>query len=199
MKYLKWQVKLVLIVAFSSHVRILGECSTNPGPRLFFVCLFQVEISVHILIPFFMPGSVRSGSASWDDCGQMFPDKLQESLFPNWFPHYAWTTAVSPHRLCWVKGVCVFGLICHLHFWQNDQGLLCATAVTRGWNRPQIRNSTQCWLWRRKFSKRSCWDSNSQPFNHETAALTNKLSQLQHDRKVLGKELLQDERSLIKV
>ena len=26
---------------------------------------------------------------------------------------------------------------CHLHFWQNDQGLLCATAVTRGWNRYQ--------------------------------------------------------------
>ena len=23
---------------------------------------------------------------------------------------------------------------CHLHFWQNDQGLLRATAVTRGWN-----------------------------------------------------------------
>ena len=23
---------------------------------------------------------------------------------------------------------------CHLHFWQNDRDLLCATAVTRGWN-----------------------------------------------------------------
>ena len=23
---------------------------------------------------------------------------------------------------------------CHLHFWQNDRGLLRATAVTRGWN-----------------------------------------------------------------
>ena len=22
----------------------------------------------------------------------------------------------------------------HLHFWQNDRDLLCATAVTRGWN-----------------------------------------------------------------
>ena len=26
---------------------------------------------------------------------------------------------------------------CHLHFWQNDRGLLCATAVTQGWNRYQ--------------------------------------------------------------
>ena len=23
---------------------------------------------------------------------------------------------------------------CHLHFWQNEQDILCATAVTRGWN-----------------------------------------------------------------
>ena len=30
---------------------------------------------------------------------------------------------------------------CHLHFWQNDQDLLCATAVTRGWN--GYRNKSQ--------------------------------------------------------
>ena len=30
---------------------------------------------------------------------------------------------------------------CHLHFWQNDRGLLRATAVTRGWNR--YRNKSQ--------------------------------------------------------
>ena len=34
-----------------------------------------------------MPGSVRSGSASWDDCGRMFHDKLRVSSFPDWFPH----------------------------------------------------------------------------------------------------------------
>ena len=35
---------------------------------------------------------------------------------------------------------------CHLHFWQNDQDLLCATAVTQGWNgywnKSQHRKST---------------------------------------------------------
>ena len=31
------------------------------------------------------------------------------------------------------------GVTCHLHFLQNDQGLLHATAVTWGWNRHQIR------------------------------------------------------------
>ena len=30
---------------------------------------------------------------------------------------------------------------CHLHFWQNDRGLLRATAVTRGWN--GYRNTSQ--------------------------------------------------------
>ena len=30
---------------------------------------------------------------------------------------------------------------CHLHFWQNDWGLLRATAVTQGWNR--YRNKSQ--------------------------------------------------------
>ena len=29
---------------------------------------------------------------------------------------------------------------CHLHFWQNDQDLLCATAVTQGWNRYQNKS-----------------------------------------------------------
>ena len=69
------------------------------------------------------------------------------------------------------------GVICHLHFWQNERGILRATAVTRGWNGHQ-RVSTQSWLWRRKFSCRSCRDSNSQPFDHESGALTNQLSRL---------------------
>ena len=30
---------------------------------------------------------------------------------------------------------------CHLHYWQNDQGLLSATAETQGWNRHQTRES----------------------------------------------------------
>ena len=35
------------------------------------------------------------------------------------------------------------GETCHLHFWQTDQGLLCATAGTRGRNGHRIRVSTQ--------------------------------------------------------
>ena len=35
--------------------------------------------------------------------------------------------------------VCL-AVTCHLHFWQNDRGLLHATAVTRGWNRYQNKS-----------------------------------------------------------
>ena len=46
-----------------------------------FFFFFKVAVSSRRLIPFFMPGSVHSGSASWDDCGRMFPDKLRVSCF----------------------------------------------------------------------------------------------------------------------
>ena len=46
-----------------------------PGLRLFFF-FFDLKISSRTLIPLFMLGSVHSGSASWDDCGRMFPDKV---------------------------------------------------------------------------------------------------------------------------
>ena len=74
----------LMMMPFSSLARISGECSTIHSPlSLFF--FFEVEISSRTLIPLFMPGSVHSGSASWDNHGQMFPDKLHESSFPNRF------------------------------------------------------------------------------------------------------------------
>ena len=101
------------------------------------------------------------------------------SLFPDKFPHYAWTAALSTHSdFVGSKVYTCWGVTCHLHFWQNDWSLLCATVITRGgWNRHRIRVSTQSWLWRRKFSPHSCHDPNSQPSNHKPGTLTNKLSQ----------------------
>ena len=145
-----------------------------PACAFFF---FLVEISLCKLIPLFRPGSVNSGSASWDH--RVFPDELRVSSFPDRFLNSAWTVAKSAHSDFDGSRVyaCV-GVTYHLHFWQNDQGLLCATVVTQGCNGHQIKVSTQSWLWRRNFFCRSCWDSNSQPFDHESGALTNKLSQL---------------------
>ena len=62
---------------------------------------------------------------------------------------------------------------CHLHFWQNDRGLLRATAVTRGWNGYRNRNKSQHrrLTVEKKFFHRSCRDSNPRPFSQEYGAL----------------------------
>ena len=65
-----------------------------------------MEIRSFTLIPLFRLGLVYSGWVSRDDCGQVFWDELHVRSFPDRFPHYAWT--VSPLRLRWVKGACVF-------------------------------------------------------------------------------------------
>ena len=36
----------------------------------------------------------------------------------------------KPHS----KVYACLAVTCHLHFWQHDQDLLCATVVTQGWN-----------------------------------------------------------------
>ena len=54
---------MIIMVAFSSFVRILGDYSiVHSLPVLFF--FFEVEISSHALIPLFTPGSGPIGSAS---------------------------------------------------------------------------------------------------------------------------------------
>ena len=56
------------------------------SPLCFFF-FFEVEISSSALIPPFMSRSVHSGSASLDDCGRMFSDKLRVmSSFLDRFP-----------------------------------------------------------------------------------------------------------------
>ena len=69
---------------------------------------FKVEISSCTLIPIFRPGSVHSGSATWDNCDQVFLDKLGVSSFligSHTMPGQ-WHSQPNQHR--WVKGVCVF-------------------------------------------------------------------------------------------
>ena len=98
----------------------------------FFFLFFEVEISLHTLILLFRPGSVHSGSASWNDRDWVFPDDLRVSSFPDRFPHYACATAESAHSdFVGSKVYACQGVTCHLYFWQNDRGLLRATAVTR--------------------------------------------------------------------
>ena len=156
--------------------RIWGKCSTiNFLPALSFC--FKVEISLCTLIPLFRPVSVHSGSASSDDCGWVFPDELLVSSFLHGFPHYAWIAAAHSDFVVSRVYACV-GVTCHLQFWEIDRGILRATAVTRGWNGHRIKVSTQSWPWWRTLSCHFCPDSNSEPTDHESGAVTNKLSRL---------------------
>ena len=103
MQQQSWRLEKNVVKAFSLLAKIWGECSILHSLFvLFFLCfcccfVFSVEISLRTLIPLFTPGSVCGGSSSWDDCGQMFPDKLHVSSSPDGFPHYA-VPAGSPSR-----------------------------------------------------------------------------------------------------
>ena len=101
--------KTMLIVVYQWLLEMVCSCLTGGG-GFFLACkdfgrmfslsfpactffFFFLEISLRSLIPLFRPGSVHSGSASWGDCDQVFPDELRMSSFPNRFPHSAWTAA----------------------------------------------------------------------------------------------------------
>ena len=151
-------------VASSLLARTLGEYSTIHSP--------PALISSRTLIPLFRPGSVHIGLASWNDCGWVFPDELRVSSFPDRFLYYACTAALIAHSDFVVSRMHAYlGATCHLHFCQNYRSLLRTIAVTRGWKGHWVRVSTQSWLWKRKLSSRSCRDSNSQRFDHESGAL----------------------------
>ena len=154
----------------------LGRMFNNSFPTCVFFCLFffYVEISSGKLTPFFRPGSVHSGSASWDDCDRVFLMSCVWARFlidSHTLPGQ-WHSQPTPTSIDQ-------GCMCVLHFWQNDRGLLYATAVTGGWNGHWIRVS---WLWRR-LSRCSCRDSNLQSFNHKFSILTYKLSWLRRHSK----------------
>ena len=76
------------------HLWGFGESVRSFISRLCFFFFFKVEISSHTLIWLFRPGSVYSGSVSWDNSGQLFPDESRVTWFPGRFPYYALTYAL---------------------------------------------------------------------------------------------------------
>ena len=164
-----------MVVAFSSRARILGECSTiHSPPALFFLLkwLAHTNSTLYAMI-----------SPQWlSELRRLWPSVHWRVVceFASWsVPTLCLDSGiVSPLRLRRVKGECVFKFNLLPALLAEWPGSLYATAVTRGWNRHWIRVSTQSWFWRRKFSCRFCRDSNSQPFDHESGALTNKLFRL---------------------
>ena len=86
--------------------------------------------------------------------GRVLPDELRVSSFPDRFPHFICTAAQSAlSGFVWSRVYACLGGTCHLHFWQNDRGLLRATAVTRGCERtPSKSQHTKLTLEKKFFS-----------------------------------------------
>ena len=58
---------------------------------------------------------------------------------------------------------------CHLHFWQNDRGLLDAPAVTRGWNRYSNKSQHRKLTLEKKILPPLLQDLNLRPFDRESS------------------------------
>ena len=145
--------------------------------RRFSFLFFEVEISSCTLIPLFMPGSVHSGSPSWDDCGRMFPDKLRVSSFPDRLLHYAWTAAWSNYSDFVGSRACTcLGVTCHLHFWQNGRSLFTCHCGNTGVERtPKKESAQKVNPSEEKFPAAPAGIRTRNLFDHESGALANKL------------------------
>ena len=57
------------------------------------------------------------------------------NLLPSWCVLHTYNYAPCHFMQSHIRKVyACLAVTCHLHFWQDDQDLLCATAVIRGWN-----------------------------------------------------------------
>ena len=123
-----------------------GTMFDNSFPVCAFVFLFLIKWRLARAHVFHSLGQDQSTVAQRSETtiDRVFPDELRVSSFPGRFPHSAWTAASSAHSdFDGSRVYACLSVTCRLHFWQNDRGLLRATAVTRGWNGHRIRVSTQ--------------------------------------------------------
>ena len=110
----------VLVVPLSSHPRIWRED-------------FLMNQSPPMLLRFFL---------KWRLSQQAGTTVARHSLmscmwtgFPN-KSHYTRTTSSTHSNFLRLRVYACLDVTCHQHFWQNNQSLLCTTAVTQGVERP---------------------------------------------------------------
>ena len=87
-----------------------------------FSIFFKAEISSCTLIVLFTPDLVHWRSVSRDECSWVFPngDKLRVSSFPWQVPTLCLDSLVGQLQLVGSRVCASLGVVCHLHFWQND-------------------------------------------------------------------------------
>ena len=103
------------MMTFSSLARFMGKVKRFI-PRLSFLVSFLSGDQI-AYTSFTFLGQDQSSSASWDDCGPVFPDELSVSSFSSVIGSHTMPGQYSPFRLRWVKPVvCCLGVTCHLLF-----------------------------------------------------------------------------------
>ena len=110
----------------------------------------------------------------------MFPDKLRVSSFPDRLLHYAWTAAWSNYSDFVGSRACTcLGVTCHLHFWQNGRSLFTCHCGNTGVERtPKKESAEKVNPREEKFPAAPAGIRTRNLFDHESGALTNKLSWL---------------------
>ena len=86
------------------------------------------------------------------------------------FSHFIWSNICRVH-------VCS-AVTCHLHFWQNDRDLLCATVVTQGWNGYWNKSQHRMLTLEKKICPVLRHGLKPMTVHHESGALTTELSPL---------------------
>ena len=136
-------------MAFQLLGRTLGEETTiRSVPALLFVVVvvcFEVDMNSLTPIPLFRPGSVHSDSSTWDDCGQVCPDKLCVGSFPWKVSTPSLDSIVHPLRLCWVICICVLisnRLPAFFAEWPVSFSCQCGNVEWNGHNKSQHRKLT---------------------------------------------------------
>ena len=139
------------ILACRDFLRILD----HPFPTCaFFSFFFEVEIA-HAC---WVLSLYQDQSTVAQQTGTTVAERsLFVSSFPDRFPHYARSaalSAISDFVGSWVYAC--LRVICHVHFWHNDRGVLHATAVTWGWNEHRISQHRKLTA-----QKVNSWEENS--------------------------------------
>ena len=138
-----------MMIAFSSHARILGGKGHffPPSALFFFLFLFLRWISA-CAHRFHFLGQDQSKVAqrAKTTVAECSLTSCVWARSPDRLPHYALTAQSAHSDFVGSRVYTCLSVTCHLHFWQNGRGLLCATAVTRSetytdWKSAQKVNS----------------------------------------------------------
>ena len=109
-------------------------------PRLFFKTFFSADQLPHTNFTF----QARISPQWLSELRRLRPTAswrvASELVFPDTFPHYAWTAQSAYSDFFGSRVYACLGVTCHLHFWQTDRGLFTCHCGNMGVDRTPINS-----------------------------------------------------------